>query len=379
LLWACSGLLACGGGGSGGGSADGITPLPDDTFLFVRGDWADGPEKVYAYDLDTRTERLFITDSDFDPSLFNYSISPDRRWVVFGNVIYKFDEDDARAYAQDHLWKVSADGKRWVRLTHPVFPGDESCPVGKQACYRERYSPVFSRDGKTLIYSLGFLWNPRLEACKTSADCSGGGGVCSLGYCTGPQMDGGSGLAEIPSEGGVDDPAGQFNLCGFSEPMAVSHDGGKILLASEICMGDGPGMYLKDYPLDGEKAKFLCRSDGGAGSSAVWLLDDSGFLYDNYTRRLENGQLVAAGECLYRYDFASGSSTAALCPPEGTGLTQEDGFRILGFSPSADQSKVVLSIEHPTRVANLYLLDMKTGNLDQLTSGGDDRNPVWHP
>jgi Tol biopolymer transport system component len=51
----------------------------------------------------------------------------------------------------------------------------------------------------------------------------------------------------------------------------------------------------------------------------------------------------------------------------------------MDYSPNADRSKVVLSINHPQGQVNLFLLNLATNGLEQLTTTNDAYNPVWHP
>ena len=76
--------------------------------------------------------------------------------------------------------------------------------------------------------------------------------------------------------------------------------------------------------------------------------------------------------------MTSGESRTLLRPPAGAGGS-DNVFLIMGFSPNADRSKVVLSVNHPQGTVNLFLLNLATDELEQLTTTNDAYGPVWYP
>jgi len=334
--------------------------------------------RLYAYDVDRREERL-ITDFGDTSVMREGSISPDRRWFVFSAWGFRLDEVDVKAIYQQHLWRVSVDGKQFVRLTHPLMPMDESCPVGEPGCMRARVDAVFSRDGAMIYYSLGTFWENHSTTCSSSADC-GGWAQCIQGFCRGSQLEGGTGLSRISSDGkGLDDPITGLNACGFDSDPAFSHSGDSLLYVASICFGGGSGVHLKHEPFDQGADTFLVSADSIYGSPA-WFTDDTGFLYVDSCRFDEDqdGTDETRGWCLLSYDMTSGESRTLLRPPAGAGGS-DNVFLIMGFSPNADRSKVVLSVNHPQGTVNLFLLNLATDELEQLTTTNDAYGPVWYP
>jgi Tol biopolymer transport system component len=130
-----SGAIAGSTAGSGGSSspsdspspAESITPLAPNSFVFVRGKYREDTKtwmaQIWAYDLDNRTEKL-VTDfgGTFPLSGVTGSValSPDRRWVAFSG-FYQPTSFIFEAHVR-LLWKVSVDGKKFVRLTPPTDP-----------------------------------------------------------------------------------------------------------------------------------------------------------------------------------------------------------------------------------------------------------------
>ena len=385
FLLALVGLLAaaCGGGGGGGNSPvdkppaqDEIKPLSENTFLFMRK--IDSTiDHLYIYDLDSREERQVTDFDNGSVSRYDYSLSPDRRWVVFRAIAFRPDEEDAQAILQENLWKVSVDGKQFVRLTHPIMPMDESCPASKPGCERQRSDPIFSRDGSTIYYSLSDLWDAHSTFCTSNADC-GGLADCVNHFCRGSQLEGSAYLSRISSDGqGIDDPIPPLDDCTATTNPAFSHSGEKLLYQGIRCIAGNNGIYLKQKPFDQGNVDFIMDND--SFNSAVWSKDDTGFFYveSEFFDDDQDGKSETYGDSLFLYEIESGESRMLLRPPAGAGVDSK--YSIWGFSLNADQSKIVLSIEYPQNTVNLFLFDLSTNDLEQLTTTNDAYNPVWFP
>ena len=114
-------------GGSGPSEPATITPLPANSIAFVRGKhWPETKAwtaQIWALDLDTKAETL-ITDFDnkYPLSILTgpIALSPDRRWVAFSG-FYRPASFIFEAFVS-LIWKVSVDGKQFVRLTAAEDP-----------------------------------------------------------------------------------------------------------------------------------------------------------------------------------------------------------------------------------------------------------------
>ena len=135
---------------------------------------------------------------------------------------------------------------------------------------------------------------------------------------------------------------------------------------------------MRKEPFEESDSDFIIKHD--SYYPVVWTKDDSGFYYDDFVQfdDDQDGRSETHGDCLYIYNFESGESKLLLRPPAGAGQ-DNNRFNIWGFSPSADQSNIVLSIENPKDSMNLYLLDLETNTLEQLTFTDDAWSPIWFP
>ena len=143
--------LRCSGGqclAESGGTASPIDPLPHSTFVFFR--YSLGPTNAWTYqlwalDAVSKSERLIsrLDDALVPGELLvghGLALSPDRRWVAFAAFFRPSDHPADRSLGRytKMVWKVSVDGKQYVRISPPLedprTPLLRCTPQGRRGC-----------------------------------------------------------------------------------------------------------------------------------------------------------------------------------------------------------------------------------------------------
>lgn len=344
-----------------------IEPLSENTFVFIRSAAGDKKKSLYAYDLKIRKARL-ITDFEGSTIQADMDLSPDRRWVAFSALGFRLDAtDEQSAVINHHLWKVSVDGKHFVRISKTGFPADSDCPDyvnsfgrHRQTCFRTRSEPRFSTDGEQIFCSMFFGQDIiGTLPCSSNADCPGASECYNGMNCRGIRFRGGSSLYRLSDKDVVGEALPMQSSCLFEGDPIISRAGDRMLFSLAQCSGSGTreGIHIMKSPFDRRTFQYVV-SDNVEGDSIVWRPDGSGFLY-------------RAGRNIKEYSFAYKSTAIRFQYRRGT---------IEGFSPNKDHSLMVIALKpRDKEMACLYLMHANTGKLEALTIGYNDTRPYWFP
>jgi Tol biopolymer transport system component len=170
-----------GTGGNQGGqppeTPGAITPLPASTFVYYRmtqeGDRSYG--HLWSYDVVSKQNRLISKLDNSIGSLRSIAgdrlaISPDRKWIAFAAHFRPSKADEFLAGRTTMIWKVSADGAQFVRISAPLKDWRKPCSAGcdsdtfcepsSDLCTVAGWSwqfehPSWSPDGKKIFAHLG--------------------------------------------------------------------------------------------------------------------------------------------------------------------------------------------------------------------------------
>ncbi len=246
------------GGDAGGSGHANVNPLPANALMYVYSDTADS-DWLVVRDLQSGEERL-ITDLRADGSegweIWGHSLSPDRRRIVIASLFDPSQADVDTGLATRRIWTLAVDGSDFQRLT-PVFENTGEHLKNFQISVDD---PVFSADGRDIIYDFGNWWYE------------------------GTTLEGGSLPWSVAARGGVPMPFETTAGCSIIHP-SVNPATGEVLFVHSVCVrSDDEGLFL--YPPRGgtEPIKLV---DKGFGPGAVdpslekasWLADGSGFTF----------------------------------------------------------------------------------------------------
>ena len=224
--------------GDGPESATSITPLPPNSFALVRS--RQKPDKtwlaaIWGYDLDTKTERLI---TDFDGQLPTSALigpvrlSADRRWVAF-TAYYKPEGFIFEAFVS-LLWKVSVDGKSFVRLTPAKDPRpacsatmpckgfeQKMCDQGRCMPHGWIYThegPIWAPDNRVVFFTITEVYCYQFGCTSHGLPLGMTRGLITLAAFVEDRADSQVKLLRVPAE---------FGSCGTSEPK-LSPDGERL-------------------------------------------------------------------------------------------------------------------------------------------------------
>jgi hypothetical protein len=340
---------------------------------------------LYAFDLSQRSERL-ITNLDDDGSKpginpSRFAISPDRRWIAFGSSEFRHTLDDRKlGFTGPILWRVSADGKQFRRLTQPnteqldkggACSGEMECLRGETCqsgvCTRTSLSvsysdPLWAPDGKTVYFQERLSW-----LCPA--------GLTDIHYCLVVRAR----SAQPPALDGWRAPIG----CTAEEPWALSRDGQSLLVHRHNCVGRSPGLFeltsldRSDTPTEGRAVARFTGTGTLNPVDAAWLPDGSGVLLvaqADVTKTTKNSEFPVRYFRQGLYLWKTSGETKPLYEPES------DLVDVAAVTVTPSGQAVVEIVRHMGGPANshLHLFDVAGAKLgDQLTRDGDNVEPRW--
>lgn len=337
------------GTGEAGGSSAPAGALSTTTFLYVHSVTPDSDELV-ALDYATG-EQWVVTDQKGDGSdgwdIWGHAISPDRTRIAIASLYGPTKADNATGLATRRIWTFASDGSDFQRLT-PVFDNDGG---GRTNYSIDVQGPVFSLDGKSIIYDFGNWWY------------------------SGTTLQGGS-LPWIVSATGDSLPE-QFPTnvsCSVIEP-SVNPATGDVLFVHSVCISSADeGLFL--YPKNGgSKPVKLVAAGYGAGNvdpvleKASWLADGSGFIFVG-TIEVTRGDVTETANSLLAYDMESGDVSVLLIPDADTNI------RSAAIAPNGDG--IVYCLAHDD-VLDLHAIDLTVDPPEDsaITDDGISCSPVF--
>jgi hypothetical protein len=385
---------ASGGSGGSPSTADAatstptgaITPLSPKTFVFerelLRG--MDGTSRIaarhlYAYDLDSRAERL-LTNFD-DPGqgsgksvLPGFSVSPDRKWIAFGSTNFRQSFDDGKwTFKTSILWAVSADGQQFRRLTPPPTERwDQTIPCATQSqcigfgercnalfCVRDGLNmfyqyPVWSADGETVYFAHTLFWTcPGINISR----------LCLVTFLRGA------------SGGQITDNGPELN-CATMSALSLNRTGDGLLVhQGNYCSNGGSGLH--EYAVKPLANKRTLISDPPYNANpridpygtATWLPDGSGVLY------IATGILKQPPRSGFRMGLYQWSASTQTTQPVYEPTTDDIDIKDVTAAASGE---IVLEVETTTGAAkstDLYLFEREGAKLTRLTTSGNNSTP----
>lgn len=309
--------------GSGGKRGDAGAPgdssasvLPVNTLMYVYSDTADS-DWLVAHDLQTGEERL-VTDLRGDGSngweIWGHSLSPDRRRIAIASLYDPSQEDVDTGLATRRIWSLAVDGSDFQRLT-PVFENTGKHLNNFQISVQ---SPVFSANGRDIIYDFGTWWYE------------------------GTRLEGGSLPWSVAADGGLPALFETMGGCTVIDP-SVNPATGDVLFVHSVCVrSDDEGLFL--YPASGgtEPIKLVDRGFGPGTvdpslEKASWLADGTGFAFVGNIE-VTRGDETDLATSLLAYDMTT-QEVKVLVIPE-----PETSVRNVAVAP--DGSVIVYCLDH---------------------------------
>jgi hypothetical protein len=321
------------GGAPGGASAN---ALPDSTFLYVYSETPDS-DLLVAWDYKTGEQRV-ITDLRDDDSdgweIWGHSISPDRRRIALAALYGPTKADNDTQLATRRVWTFATDGTDAQRLT-PVFPNDGQGRTGFNLSVQD---PVFTGDGRAVIYDFGTWWYE------------------------GTTLEGGSLPWLVSTSGDLPELFPTVTSCSVIDP-SVNPATGDVLFVHSVCVNaEDEGIFL--YPSAGgsEPLKLVDRGYGPGTvdpslEKASWLADGSGFVFVGNIE-ITRGAETDTASSLLAYDMNSGEVGVLVIPEPDTSVRNAavapDGAGIvycLAQDDVYDLHVVDLTVDPPEDVA----------------------------
>jgi hypothetical protein len=307
--------------------------------------------QIWAYDIDAGTERLI---TDFDGKLpataltGPITLSPDRRWVAFSGH-FKPAAFIYEAFVR-LIWKVSVDGKTFVRLTPATDPrpscsaampctgfAQKTCEQGRCMPHGWIYAhedPAWSPDSSVVLFTITEIYCYQFGCTSFGLPLGMTRGAISLAAFMDDRAD---------SEIKVLARAADFDKCD-TFGARLSRDGKQLAISYEC----GGAMSLLVSAADGSDPVSF---DFGKLGDAEWAADGKTM----YVSTLD-------GSTVSRLDLDSAKTTVVLSnadPKESV-----ENFRI-----SEDGRKLIFSSRNSeTSAVNLLMLDLSSGDVRKLTS-----------
>lgn len=361
LLGAACVLLACGGGGSsgtgggeaasggGGGSGGGAgdVQLSVDTVLFLRRAQP-GRDVLMAHTLSTGREWV-VTDLTGDgsqgASIDGYALSAGRREIVLASRYGATPEDAATGLATNAIWRLSADGTDFKRLT-PTFP---NTGAGRDQFSIWVGNPTWDAFSMQVVFEYGEWWR------EGSAQK---GRVVPHRVLAIP----GQTPAALPSAPG----------CSARYPGLDPMLGGYAFIHTGCEPGAGPdGVFL--YPPDGSAAPTMAVESAHVIGSVEVAPVRPAFYPDGESVFFVGG--VAQTEwrpALLLYDVSKKTVGVLLAPPEGAAVD--------GVAVSRDARYLVFALRDTADShSDLRVVDLTAEPLTDapLTQDGQSYAPVF--
>jgi hypothetical protein len=316
-----------GGDAGAPGSSSDVAPLPSSAFLYVYSDTADH-DFLVARDLATGKERL-VTDLKADGSegweIWGHSISPDRKRIVIASLFGPTRADVDTGLSTRRIWTLAADGSDFQRLT-PVFENTGTTLKNFNISLQD---PVFSADGRDVIYDYGNWWYE------------------------GNTLKGGSLPWSVSTNGGLPTSFETTTGCSVIHP-SVNPATGDVLFVHSVCLrSDDEGLFL--YPRDGGSEPIKVVDEGfGEGEvdpaleKASWVGDGSGFIFVG-SIQVARGASTEQAKSLLAYDAASGEIQVLVIP--------DAGAAVQNATIAPDASVIVYCLAHDD-VYDLHAIDL---------------------
>lgn len=337
-------------GSSGGTPGANVAPIPATTLLYVARPSND-KHVLMSWDLE-KDEKKVITDLTGDGSsgwdIAGYAISPDRTRIAIASLYDATKEDVATGFPGRRIHLVGADGNNFVRLT-PVW---ENLGGGKKNWTVEVRDPMFTLDGKDVLFSYGQYWYE------------------------GTKLEGASSIWSVSAAGGkLPEPAWPLDGCSVTD-ASTDPKTGKVAVVQSVCIDSkNTGIWL--YSRDGSSAPE--RVVGGASvdpdlEQVSWAKDGSGFVFVGQTERQVDGSSKRI-RGVFAYDAAS-KQVIDIALPTG----QDQSVRDATLAP--DASAVVYCLVTSTQSGqtyDLHLVDVTANPMKDvaLTNDGQSCNPRW--
>jgi hypothetical protein len=291
-----------------------------------------------------------VTDLRGDGSdgweIWGHDISPDRRRIVLASLFGPTQADIDTGIATRSVWTLASDGSDFQRLT-PVF---ENTGGGRTNFNISVQDPVFTGDGRSVIYDFGNWWYE------------------------GTELQGGSLPWSVSTQGDVPEFFSTISSCSVINP-SVNPATGDVLFIHSVCVhAEDEGIFL--YPSGGgtEPTKLVDRGYGAGEvdpylEKASWVADGSGFIFVG-TIEVTRGTETDTANSLLAFDMTSGEIKVLVIPDAETSVRSAAVAR--------DGSAIVYCLAHDD-VTDLHAIDLTLDPPEDapITDDGKSCDPVF--